>query len=44
MLKILTIQDKKLSIYLMITQKLDLKPFIKQNKMKQNREQQDLKY
>ena len=38
------IQDKKLSIYLMIIQKLDLKPFIKQNKMKKNREQQDLKY
>ena len=29
MLKILLIQDKKLSIYLMITQKLDLTPFIK---------------
>ena len=38
------IQEKKLSIYLMIIQKLDLKPFIKQNKMKKNREQQDLKY
>ena len=32
------IQDKKLSIYLMKTQKLDLKPLIKQKKMKQNRE------
>ena len=38
------IQDKKLSIYLMIIQKLDLKPFIKQKRMKKNREQQDLKY
>ena len=38
------IQDKKLSIYLMIIQKLDLKPFIKQSKMKKNKEQQDLKY
>ena len=31
--------DKKLLIYLMITQKLDLKPFTNQNKNKQ-----DLKY
>ena len=38
------IQDKKLSIYLMMMQKLYLKPFIKQNKMKKNKEQQDLKY
>ena len=43
-LKLFMIQDKKLSIYLMITQKLDPKPFIKQNKMKQNRELQKLKY
>ena len=27
-------QDKKLLIYLMIMQKLDLKPFTNQNKMK----------
>ena len=42
------IQDKKLSIYLMIMQELNLNLFMKQNKMKQNemkqnREQQDLK-
>ena len=35
-------QDKKLSIYLMIMQELDLKLFIYQNKMKQ--QEQDLKY
>ena len=38
------IEDKKLSIYLMIMEKLYLKLFIKQNKMKKNKEQQDLKY
>ena len=38
MLKIFMIQDKKLSIYLMIMQKLDLKLFMKQNR------EQDLKY
>ena len=36
------IQNKKLSIYLMIMQKLDLKIFIYQNRMKQ--QEQDLKY
>ena len=44
MFKVFMIQDKKLSIYLMMMQELDLKPFIKQNKMKKNKEQQDLKY
>ena len=38
------IQGKKLSIYLMIMQKLDLKLFMKQNRMKQNKMEQDLKY
>ena len=38
------IQYKKLSIYLMIIQELDLKLFMIQNKKKQNREPQDLKY
>ena len=44
MYKVLMIEDKKLSIYLMIMEKLYLKLFIKQNKMKKNKEQQDLKY
>ena len=35
-------RDKKILIYLMIMQKLDLKPFINQNKMKLK--EQDLKY
>ena len=42
MLEIFMTRDKKLLIYLMIMQKLDLKPFINQNKIKQ--EEQDLKY
>ena len=41
MLKIFIIQDKKLSIYSMIIQELDLKPFTKQIKKTQ---EQDLKY
>ena len=36
------IQDKKLSIYLIIMQTLDLKLSINQNRMKQ--QEQDLKY
>ena len=40
MIKTFIIQEKKLSIYLMIMQKLNLKLFIKQSKMKQNREEQ----
>ena len=36
------IRDKKLLICLMIIQKLDLKPFTNQNKMKLK--EQDLKY
>ena len=36
------IGDKKLSIYLMIVQELNLKLFITQNKMKQ--QEQDLKH
>ena len=47
-LEIFMIQDKKLSIYLMIMQKLDLKLFMKQNRkqnrIKQNKMKQDLKY
>ena len=45
-LKNFIIQDKKLLIYSMITQELDLKPFTRQNKMKQrkNLQKQDLKY
>ena len=35
-------RDKKLLIYLMIMQKLDLKPFTNQNKMKLRKK--DLKY
>ena len=35
-------RDKKLLIYLMIMQKLDLKPFTNQDKIKQ--QEQDLKY
>ena len=35
-------RDKKLLIYLMIMQKLDLKPFTNQNKMKLR--EKDLKY
>ena len=38
------IQDKRLSIYLMIMQKLDPKLFINQNRMKQNKTEKDLKY
>ena len=40
------IQDKRLLIYLMIIQELDLKPFTKQNRMKQIKKPQvrDLKY
>ena len=41
-LKIFIIQDKELLIYLMIIQKLDLKPFMKQTKMELK--EQDLKY
>ena len=37
MLKIFMIQDKKLSIYLIMTQELDPKPFMKP-------QEQDLKY
>ena len=42
MLKIFIIQDKKLLIYLTITQELDLKPFIKQSKVEL--QEHDLKY
>ena len=42
--KIFITHDKKLLIYLMIVHKLDLKLFINQNKMKQNKVEQDLKY
>ena len=42
MLKIFIIRDKKVLIYLMITQKLNLNIFIDQNMMKLN--EQDLKY
>ena len=42
MLKVFVIRDKKLSIYLMIMQELDLKLFIKQNRTKQ--QERDLKY
>ena len=42
MLEIFIIQDKKLSIYLLIMQKLDLKLLTKQNKTK--KQEQDLKY
>ena len=42
MLKIFMIRDKKVLIYLMITQKLNLNLFIDQNMMKLN--EQDLKY
>ena len=42
MLKVFVVRDKKLSIYLMIMQELDLKLFIKQNRTKQ--QEQDLKY
>ena len=41
MSKIFMIQDKKLSIYLMIMEELDLKLSINQNRMKQ--QEQDLK-
>ena len=41
-LELFMTRDKKLLIYLMIMQKLDLKPFINQNKIKQK--EQDLKY
>ena len=36
------LRQKNILIYLMITQKLDLKPFTNQNKIKQ--QEQDLKY
>ena len=42
MLKIFIIRDKKVLIYLMITQKLNLNLFVDQNMMKLN--EQDLKY
>ena len=42
MLKVFIIRDKKLSIYLIIAQELNLKLLIYQNKMKQ--QEQDLKY
>ena len=42
MLKIFMTQDRKLLIYLMIMQKLDLKSFTNQNKMKHW--EMDLKY
>ena len=42
MLEIFMTRDKKVLIYLMIMQKLDLKPFTNQNKMKLK--EQDLKY
>ena len=42
MLKIFMTQAKKLLIYLIVTQKLDLKPFTNQNKMRLR--QKDLKY
>ena len=41
MLEIFMTRDKKLLIYLMIMQKLDQKPFINQNKIKQR--ENDLK-
>ena len=41
MLKIFIIQDKKLSIYLIIVQNLDLKLFINQYRIKE--QEQDLK-
>ena len=46
MLKICVIQYKGLLIYSMIIQELDLKPFTKQNRMKQikKKQEQDLKY
>ena len=46
MFKIFMIQGKKLSIYLMIILKLDLAPFIKQNKVIQIKKpaEQDLKH
>ena len=42
MLKIFMTQDKKLLIYLIVTQKLDLKLFTNQNKIKLN--EKDLRY
>ena len=42
MLKIFKTQDKKLLIYLIATQKLDLKPLTIQNKMRLR--EKDLKY
>ena len=42
MLKIFMTQDKKLLIYLIVTQKLDLKLFTNQNKMRLR--EKDLKY
>ena len=42
MLKTFMTQGKKLLIYLIVTQKLDLKPFTNQNKMRLR--EQELKY
>ena len=42
MLKIFMTPDKKILIYLIVTQKLDLKPFTNQNKMRLR--EKDLKY
>ena len=42
MFKIFKTQDKKLLIYLIVTQKLDLKLFTNQNKMRLR--EKDLKY
>ena len=42
MLKIFMTQDKKLLTYLIATQKLDVKPFTNQNKMRLR--EKDLKY
>ena len=42
MLKIFMTQDRKLLIYLIVTQKLDLKLFTNQNKMRLR--EKDLKY
>ena len=42
MFKIFMTQDKKLLIYLIVTQKLDLKLFTNQNKMRLR--EKDLKY
>ena len=47
MLQLFVIQDKKLLIYSVIIQELDLEPSTKQNRMEQNKmkqQEQDLKY